>query len=127
MKLTERVKYGIGAASGFAIAMIGDTIQELYPNVCPAISDSLPDYGSALWISSMMLAFKKRSSVNDLVYSSTAIPILYTLSELGQKYGVIPGTFDEKDILGFALGGLTTLVVGLASKYSNKPQTPNID
>lgn len=42
---------------------------------------------------------------------------LMTAIEVGQKYGIMPGAFDENDLYAGLLGGVASLTMSLTSKY----------
>jgi hypothetical protein len=54
-------------------------------------------------------------------FSETAgVPIVYILSEVGQKAGLVPGTYDPNDIIAYLSG---TLVAYGISKLTDKKET----
>lgn len=77
----------------------------------PPLYQSIPD---GLWVyaSSLLLAIPwVGSKLQGEVFAWLSIPLVLAIgAEAGQAAGVVPGTFDLKDLIGYVLGGFVAYV-----------------
>ncbi len=101
----------------FAIASLDTPITNLRaitlalaPNLPNWLLYSLPD---GLWvfsyISLMLLIWKNKINQENIVYIFS-LPLIAILSEIGQLFKIVPGTFDTIDILFYILGTFSPFI-----------------
>lgn len=130
MELTARVKYdvayGITSLMGLASSM-GDCVLRFHnPSVYTVLTGNLHNYGMVLSVGGVSLLLKEEIDKSDIWYCSGVPTLICLISELAQKYNLLAGTYDQKDVVAYGLGGLTALVVGLIINLTEKKkiQTP---
>lgn len=72
---------------------------------------SLPD---GLWIfsyTSLVLLIWRNKINRENFFWIAIIPILIILSELGQLFNIVPGTFDLIDVLLYSLGAILPILI----------------
>lgn len=131
MEVTGRIKYdiayGITGVAGLASTIEGAVLRLYNPGAHSVLSGSLHNYGLVLVASSVSLLLKEEIDKSDVWYCSGIPTLICLISEFAQKYNLLAGTYDQKDIVGYGLGGLTALVIGLIINLTEKKkiQTPS--
>jgi hypothetical protein len=70
----------------------------------------------------MIIIWNKRITNENISY--LIFPMLVgILSEIGQHYGIIAGTFDIMDILFYSFGGLSSTIIFIKSSTHEKTST----
>jgi len=102
----------------FSAASI-DTPIELIRGMTLTAKNSLPDWflfslPDGLWIfsyTSLVLLIWRNKINRENFFWIAIIPILIILSELGQLFNIVPGTFDLIDVLLYSLGAILPILI----------------
>lgn len=102
----------------------------LTPNLPNWFLYSLPD---GIWvfsyISLMLLIWKNKINQENIVYIFS-LPLIAILSEIGQLFKIVPGTFDTIDILFYILGTFSPFIfytINLPTLKTNTKCTKSYD
>ncbi|MBU0470879.1 MAG: hypothetical protein KKA62_02895 [Nanoarchaeota archaeon] len=138
MEFKERSEYFSTFLFGLALVLVGYKIREYtgvdgggnggnsgnagQESLTALIADSLPNYGRALGASHGLFSVFKEVDKSDLERITLLTTTAYITTEFAQRYNLLPGTFDPKDLIAYTFGGLTALLIGLYIKRRNDRQ-----
>ena len=118
METKERIHFFLLFCAGAAATAAGDLLRSYGIN--NTFTDVLPNYARPIAVGNGLLAILNEVKRSDLTNINLLTTGAYLATEIGQRYHILPGVFDEKDIIAYIGGGITSVLMGLYVKREQK-------
>lgn len=116
MALDEKLKFCISSGLASITNMVVGFLQAANIQELPFVTGTLSDYSRTLCVSSFLCIWPRNLTNIGLYGISCLVSAPFIIHEIAQKYDLARGVYDEKDIIAYTLGGLTSLAIGLSSR-----------